>query len=185
MVYCSQLRTFVSVVAKVHLFAHMCDILDGRLPRDQLIKPNHNYFSRVKTMVLKGKLNKRAGRLPPYDASLRAAVETVKVAIPVPRYEPGPRIPRLPDAAITQLVGFQLKQLAENTSTHVNEQVVACINNWLENQLRARLPDATYNDHRRVKPALRQRVYAVRRLTDEDLHPDRDLKQKYDDHWQQ
>ena len=75
--YCNKLRVLVSIVAKDHIFATLEKQAEEAARRGipnaepLLFEPNQNYYSRVKTMVVNGKLQKSKGELPSYDASLR------------------------------------------------------------------------------------------------------------------
>ena len=42
-------------------------------------------------------------------------------------------------------MGYMLKQLGENPTTHVKTHAEDCVKNWLNNQLRAKLADDQYN----------------------------------------
>jgi hypothetical protein len=177
--YCSELRKLVSVVAKQHWFTLIQEIVDDPSAMSKLFTPNHNYFSRVKT-VITGTLSRP---VPVYTADLQAAWDAIKLHIPKPVYTPPPGDPRFTVSAIGQIMGFHLKQLAENLSTHVDEHVFDCITKWAKNLLRARLPDEEYDGG--VKRAINKRFNAMIKLRAGAASPDRDLKDRYDVYVQQ
>ena len=86
--YCNKLRVLVSIVAKHHIFATLKEQAEEAARRGipnaepLLFEPNQNYYSRVKTMVVKGVLSKSKGELPSYDASLRLSKNAVLESIP-------------------------------------------------------------------------------------------------------
>ena len=141
-VYCNMLRVYVSMVVKHHMFAILTEQAENAtrrgipntltLPFD----PDHNYYSRVKTMVVKGKLSNPK---PSYDASLQISKRAVLGMIPRPAYEG-----QLSKTTLNAMIGYMLKQLAENLSTHVKTHAEDCVKNWLSNQLRAKLTDDQY-----------------------------------------
>ena len=89
-VYCNMLRVYVSVVAKHHMFAILTEQAENAtrrgIPNTLTLpfEPDHSYYSRVKTMVLNGKLSNPK---PSYDASLQISKEAVLGMIPCPAYE--------------------------------------------------------------------------------------------------
>ena len=73
--YCSQLRVLISQVAKHHIFATLKEQA-GTLPLP--FEPNQNYYSRVKTMIVKGALSNPK---PSYDASLQSSRNAVQTSL--------------------------------------------------------------------------------------------------------
>jgi hypothetical protein len=139
-VYVNKLRVLTSLVAKHHIFAELRE--HGVLG----FEPNHNYYSRVKTMISNNKLSEGPKyRAPPYTDALRDSKVHVLEHIPCPEYD-GP----LSKTAISSINGYMLKQLAENLSTHADTHLFACLQNWLNNQIRAMLPEKEY-DSKRVR----------------------------------
>ena len=133
--YCNKLRVLVSLVAKKHIFAEL-----GRGPLT--FEPDHNYYSRVKSVIVNGKLAGGPKRpAPEYAATLLAASDSVLrlAGIRCPVYAG-----KLKKTAVSNIMGYMLKQLAENLATHVDTHVHDCLRNWLNNEIRARLPPAEY-----------------------------------------
>ena len=78
--YCNKLRVLVSIVAKDHIFATLEKQAEEAARRGipnaepLLFEPNQNYYSRVKTMVVNGKILKEQGGI----AKLRCFAATVQ-----------------------------------------------------------------------------------------------------------
>ena len=66
--YCNQLRVIISIVAKHHIFATLKEQAENATRRGipntlpLSFEPDQNYLSRVRTLVVKGKLCKSKGR---------------------------------------------------------------------------------------------------------------------------
>ena len=138
--YCNKLRALVSIVAKDHIFATLKEQAEEAARRGipnaepLLFEPNQNYYSRVKTMVVNDELSQSKGPLPSYEASLRLSKDAVLESIPLPKYDG-----KLSVTTLSAMMGYMLKQLAENLTTHVKTHAQDCVKNWLNNQLRSKL----------------------------------------------
>ena len=148
-VYCNKLRVLISMVAKHHIFAILTEQAEEAAQRGipntlpLPFEPNQNYYSRVKTMIVKGALSNPK---PSYDASLQISKNAVLGTIPCPAYDG-----QLTKSTLNAMIGYMVKQLAENLATHVETHAQDCVKNWVNNQLRAQLTDDQYNSkyHRR------------------------------------
>jgi hypothetical protein len=86
------LRVLISIVAKHHIFATLKEQAENAtrqgIPNTLPLsfEPGQKYLSRVKTMIVKGKLSKSKGVLPGCDASLRISKDAVLESIPLPAY---------------------------------------------------------------------------------------------------
>ena len=79
-------------------------------------------------MVVKSELRKSKGELPSYDASLRLSKNAVLESIPCPDYNG-----KLSLTTLSAVMGYMMKQLAENLTTHVETYAEDCVKNWLNN----------------------------------------------------
>ena len=162
--YCNKLRVLVSIVAKDHIFATLKEQAEeaarNGIPNAEplLFEPNQNYYSRVKTMVVNDELQKRRGPLPSYEASLRLSKDEVLESIPLPKYDG-----KLSVTTLSAMMGYMLKQLAENLTTHVKTHAQDCVKNWLNNQLRSKLTDDQYNSkyQRRHIGTLKKKLFSA------------------------
>ena len=144
--YCNKLRVLVSIVVKHHIFATLKEQAEEAarkgipntlpLPFDS----DQNYYSRVRTMVVKGELQKSEGTFPSYEGSLRISKDAVLESIPCPAYNG-----QLSETTLSAMMGYMMKQFAENLTTHVKTHAQDCVENWLNDQLRAKLTDDHYN----------------------------------------
>ena len=132
--YCNKLRVYISLVAKQHLF----NVMNARTLD---FEPDQNYYGRVRTMIVDGKLRKSGGEPVSYAHSLEAAKDQVEGRIAVPVHPDG----GLPATYRAQIMGYYMKQLAENLDTHVWTHAFHCLETWRRNRIRAVLPAADYN----------------------------------------
>ena len=161
-VYCSQLVALVSMVAKHHIFATLKEQAENATSQEipdtvaLPFEPDLSYLSRVKTMIVKGKLSKSKGVLPGCDASLRISKDAVLESIPLPAYNG-----QLSKTTMSAMMGYMVKQLAENLTTHVETHANDCVKNWLNNQLRAKLTEDQYNSkyHRGYIGRLKKKLF--------------------------
>ena len=115
--YCNKLRVLVSFVVKHHIFATLKEQAEEatrkRIPNTLPLsfEPDQKYLSRVKTMIVNGKLSKSKGVLPGSDASLRISKDAVLESIPLPAYGG-----KLSKTTIGYMMAYMVKQLAENLS---------------------------------------------------------------------
>ena len=166
--YCSKLRVLVTLVAKHHIFKTLSTSTDPLQ-----FEPGQTYLSRVKSMVINGKLSKPE---PLYKNDLEESKNHVCGDVPVPEYSG-----KLSKGTLTILMQSMLRQLAVGLKTHVYSHAFHCLNNWLNNQIRAHLlTDEEYNDHRyqrkhigtykktldTCKPELKNRFRALKKELD-------------------
>ena len=133
--YCNQLRVLITLVAKTHIFADLT-ANQGVLS----FIPNQNYFSRVRTMIVNGRIYLSNGTQLPYSDALAAAKVSVCNQIHVPNYtRPFSGI------VISSIMAYICRQLSTNLSIHTRRHAFHCLSNFIINKIRAGLPSEQFD----------------------------------------
>ena len=135
LLYCNQLRVLITLVAKTHIFADLT-ANDGNLS----FIPDQNYFSRVRTMIVKGGISRSRGEPIPYSGALAAAKVSVCDRIPLPDYT-GP----FSGIVVSSIMAYICRQISTNLSIHTRRHAFHCLSNFIINQIRAGLPHEQFD----------------------------------------
>ena len=154
LLYCNQIRVMATLVAKHHIFTTL-----QAPPYELSFVPNQNYFSRALTLS-RGGNERSTEKMSEADLqSLKESAEHIRRLFPTPIYD-GP----LSLTGQTGIFSWYAKQLAENLSTHLTTHSGDIARNWLNNQIRSEILEASphIEEEGGLKKAIRERKAAMR-----------------------